>query len=572
MNRKNTVLLVDDEPNVLEGFQRGLRKEPYTVLTATSAEEGLRILAHTPVDVVISDEQMPKIKGSEFLAKVHREYPKTIRIILTGQASLESAIRAINDGEIYRFLTKPCSVVELAKIIRKALLIKKLTNKETTRSLAFYDEVTGLPNRNYFLDHLRQTLKRCAKEKQPVSLLTIDIDNFKEINATFSRQLGDILLKNVGRRLKLLLRPTEMIACLGGDEFALLLPLMNSEAAEIVAEKTIKIFNKPFKLKGLPISVEVSIGIAISPTHGSDPELLVQRAERAMYKAKDRGVGFLTYDLDTDQHSPRQLSLMGALRHAIENNQLRLHYQPKVDLNSGVIFGVEALVRWAHPEEGMIPPDQFIPQAEQTGLIRPLTEWVLMEAKHQCQAWNKDGIALDIAINLSARNLNDQALPKLISRMIEDCKGSLTHFGFEVTESAVMADESCSERVIKELHDIGVRFSIDDFGTGYSSLVYLKKFAVNEIKIDRSFISHLISNEKDLSIVRSTIDLGHDLSLKVVAEGVEDQESLDKLIALGCDAAQGYYICYPLPAAELERWLHDEAPRRNWRIREQVKN
>jgi EAL domain-containing protein (putative c-di-GMP-specific phosphodiesterase class I) len=308
-------------------------------------------------------------------------------------------------------------------------------------------------------------------------------------------------------------------------------------------------------VEDLSLAVEASLGIAVYPDHGMAADSLIQRADVAMYVAKESGSGYFVYASESDRHHPRRLALMGRLRHAIEQDELVLHYQPKLDFRAKCVTGVEALVRWQHPEFGMIPPDQFIVPAEKTGLIKPLTLWILNSVLRECRVCHQTGVEISVAVNLSRRNLHDPELPEQVARALKGCNIPPERLVLEITESALMADPARATEVLTRLSQMGVRLSIDDFGTGYSSLASLKKLPVNEVKIDRSFVKEMAVNEDDAIIVRSTIELAHNLCLKVVAEGVEDQSTLDRLAALGCDAAQGYYISRPLPAEELKRWL-----------------
>jgi predicted signal transduction protein with EAL and GGDEF domain len=339
-----------------------------------------------------------------------------------------------------------------------------------------------------------------------------------------------------------------------------LLPrLAESGHITTVVQKIRKALEEPFAIEKLPIAVEVSIGIAIYPDHGADAETLFQRADVAMYEAKRTGGGYAVYATELDHHSPRRLALMGALRQAIEQNQLRLHYQPKVSLTTGQAIGVEALVRWQHPEYGFIPPDQFIGPAEQTGLIGPLTQWVLNTALNSDRVWSQARKSLTVSMNLSARSLYDSRLPGQLEELMRIRGGSPERLELEITESAIMADPVRAMEILLKVHGMGIRFLIDDFGTGYSSLAYLKKLPVDAIKIDKAFVINMAKDPNDAVIVRSTIELGHNMGIKVVAEGVENQETYQRLIELGCDAAQGYYMGRPLPFADLNQWL-DESP------------
>ena len=337
----------------------------------------------------------------------------------------------------------------------------------------------------------------------------------------------------------------------------MLLPATGVEGAIKAANQALKALEEPFVLGVLTLDMGASIGIALWPDHGEDADALLQRADIAMYMAKQSHDGYTVYSSERDETSPRRLALMGELRHAIDDNQLFPLYQPKINLQSGRAVGVETLVRWRHPNLGVIPPDQFIPLAEQTGLIKPLTIWVLTAALRQCRLWLEAGLEFSVAVNLSVRNLLDPQLPTQVGELLKICGVAPKFLELEITESIIMADPAHAMEVLAELRKMGIGLSIDDFGTGYSSLGYLKKLAVDEIKIDKSFVKEMAHNEDDTAIVRSTIDLAHNLGLKVVAEGVESQETLDRLAALGCDEAQGYHISRPIPAPELTRWMNE---------------
>jgi len=352
------------------------------------------------------------------------------------------------------------------------------------------------------------------------------------------------------------IREEDTAARLGGDEFAILLPrLAASEHINIVIQKILKSLETPFFIENIPVAVEASIGIALYPDHGINPDSLLQRAEVAMYAAKQSASIYAVYDPKHDQHSPRRLSLMGELRQAIDNNQLLLYYQPKIDLRTNRVNGVEALVRWQHPQHGFIPPDQFIAPAEQTGLIEPFTRWVLNTALRQCKDWHQAGLSLNVSVNLSARNLHNPQLPDQVADLLRNYSLAASQLVLEITESAIMIDPAHAMEILTRLSRLGAHLSIDDFGTGYSSLGYLKRLPVHEIKIDKSFVMDMGKNEDDTVLVLSIINLAHNLGLKVVAEGVENQLIRDQLTAFDCDAAQGYFWSRPLPPADLVKWL-----------------
>ncbi len=383
----------------------------------------------------------------------------------------------------------------------------------------------------------------------------MDLDHFKEINDTLGHHNGDLILQQVAARVRDLLRESDTVARLGGDEFALLLPSAALADAERIAKKIIAMLDRPFELEGQSFHVGGSLGIALHPGHGRDGAALMKQADVAMYEAKRNRTGYSFYDPAKDQHSLRNLSLMGDLRHAVDANQLVLYYQPKVNTQTGRVSGVEALVRWDHPQHGLMYPDDFIPLAEQTGLIKTITLWVLRKALSQSRDWQQSGIDISMAVNLSARNLQDAAFPDEVADLLREFGNQLGRLRLEITETAMMADPARALDILNTLGGMGVRLSIDDFGTGYSSLAYLKQLPVAELKIDRSFIMNMTEVENDAVIVRSTIDLAHNIGLRVVAEGVEDKKTYEMLAELGCDVVQGYYISRPIPASELVRWL-----------------
>jgi diguanylate cyclase (GGDEF)-like protein len=421
---------------------------------------------------------------------------------------------------------------------------------------ALHDGLTSLPNRALLHDRIGQAIRHADRELVPAALAMLDLDRFKEVNDTLGHHYGDRLLVQVGRRLQGVLREVDTVARLGGDEFAVLLPRIGTaDSAAIVARKLQAALENPFVVDGLSLDVEASIGLAMYPDHGEDPDELLQHADIAMYVAKETHTGFVLFDPKLDQHSPRRLTLLGELRQAIDTGQLVLHYQPKVDAHTQQVLGVEALVRWEHPTHGLIPPGDFIPLAERTGLIGPLTHYVLDAALQQCRAWQRTGHELSVAVNVSARRLLDLTFPDEVTALLTRWEVPARLLMVEITEHTIMADPAHALEVLGRLDKMGVQVSIDDFGTGYSSMAHLKSLPVHELKVDRSFVSQMVSNTRDAVIVRSTVDLGRNLGLRVVAEGVEDSRTLQQLDVLGCDAIQGYYISRPMPSDDLIPWL-----------------
>jgi len=418
---------------------------------------------------------------------------------------------------------------------------------------ALYDALTDLPNRRLLQDRLQAILEQRIVE--PVALLMLDLDRFKEINDTFGHDHGDVVLRETGTRLRSVLRESDTLARLGGDEFAILLPAASLDDARSFGGALLQACQEPLSVAGCSVDVGASIGIAVGPTHGGDAATLLRRAEVAMYKAKQERSGCAVYSPDHDQYSPDRLTLVSELRYAIEHDQLTLHYQPQVGTATGRVAAVEALLRWRHPLRGNIPPDQFIPLAEHTGLIKPLTYWVLDSALRQCRAWLDGGQELSVAVNASMYDLHDATLPDTIATLLTIRRVPAHCLRLEITEGAIMADPDRALDVLGRLRELGVSIAVDDFGTGYSSLAYLKRLPVNELKIDRSFVRDMVGDRDDQAIVRSTISLGHELGLRVVAEGVENQATWQLLERFGCDLVQGYVVSRPLPAADLALWL-----------------
>ena len=437
-----------------------------------------------------------------------------------------------------------------------------ITSNAELAAQATTDTLTGLPNRTLLLERIARALPLAEQAGSGMALLMLDLDRFKEINDTFGHQLGDQLLQQVGARLRQAVGAAATVARLGGDEFAVFHSMADEASAQQTASALIAALEEQFLIEGYPLQVEASIGIALYPAHGSDPMTLFRRADVAMYTAKQKHEGCTFYDNSLDQYSPRRLALLGDLRKAIANHELRLYYQPKAELKTGLVKCVEALVRWQHPTHGFIPPDQFIPLAEQTGLIKPLTHWVVETAVKQCRHWLDNGLNLNVAVNLSMWNLRDVSLPDTIAGLLTQYRVPPHLLCVEITESAIMTDAEHTIQVLHRLFALGIRISIDDYGTGYASLSYLKHLPADELKIDRTFVQNMTTDVANQAIVRSTVNLAHSMGMFVVAEGVEDQETLHLLALLKCDLVQGYYLSRPIPATDLERWLNErkEAP------------
>jgi diguanylate cyclase (GGDEF)-like protein len=426
---------------------------------------------------------------------------------------------------------------------------------------ALHDALTGMPNRMLFQLQLAEAIREADRLHGSIAVMLMDLDHFKEVNDTLGHHFGDQLLKEIGPRLSTVLREHDLMARLGGDEFGILLPDLPDRGVAIrIAERLLEELERPVTVEGLALDVSGSIGIAIFPEQSDDAETLLRRSDVAMYAAKETGGGYEVYEEYMDENHPARLTLIGQVRPAIENNEFIVYYQPKVRLSDGRVSGAEALVRWDHPERGIVPPDEFIPFVEKTVLLRPLTLYVFAEVMRQWRVWADEGMKLPIAVNLSPRSLLDGQLPDQIAEMLDRWGMPPGFLKVELTESFMMAESGRSTGVIDRLSDIGVSLSIDDFGTGYSSLSHLKRLPIDEIKVDRSFVMHMHEDANDFMIVRATVELARNLGLRVVAEGVEDLETFDRLADFGCDEAQGYFISRPISAADFTRWLAVRGP------------
>jgi diguanylate cyclase (GGDEF)-like protein len=425
--------------------------------------------------------------------------------------------------------------------------------------LAFHDDLTGLPNRALFQDRTKQALVAAHRSGQQVAVMFVDLNRFKEVNDTLGHHYGDLLLIQVAQRFTETLRAQDSVARLGGDEFAVLLTDTNRQKADAAAGRLTEALQTPFTVKDMILDVEASVGIALAGPD-ADVETVLRHADVAMYEAKSEHVPSAVYELTRDDHTVARLALLGDLRRAITRGELVLHYQPKVSVITGELHSVEALVRWRHPTRGLLAPDAFIPIAEGTAVIHPLTAEVLRQALLQTRSWIEQGWTIPVAVNISTRSLHDLDFPAQVQRQLDDADLPGALLSLELTESSIMTDPGRALSVLQALAAMGVGLSIDDFGTGYSSMSYLKKLPVRELKVDRSFVMGITSDVNDVVLVQSAVDLGHNLGLHVVAEGVEDAATLSMLAAMGCDELQGYFISRPVPADRFNSWLKEQPP------------
>jgi len=443
-----------------------------------------------------------------------------------------------------------------ASALEKGRLIDRLRDEARRRHhQALHDALTGLPNRASFQEHAAAALEGSAPGER-VAVVLMDLDQFKQVNDTLGHQTGDELLQEVGRRLRSAVRDGDFAARLGGDEFVVLVRAGSDEGSVLTAARRVAAaVQAPVELRGMRLDVRVSVGIAVFPEHGVDVHDLLQRADVAMYAAKSLHDGPQLYRQEADQNSPRRLQLATDLRQAIERREMLVHYQPQADLVTTAVTGVEALCRWSHPRHGPVSPDEFIPVAEQTGLITQLTLHVVTEALSCCRRWRRSGHDLGVSVNVSARSLVDSGFVDDVLDVVRSSGLRPDLLTLEITESSIMSDTHRTLDLLQRLAAFGIRLSVDDFGTGYSSLAYLQQLPVHELKVDKAFVYDVGSDGSSRSIVRSVVELGHSLGLLVVAEGVEDEAAWDQLLHLGCDRAQGYLLSRPMSGDDLLRWL-----------------
>ncbi|WP_319244998.1 EAL domain-containing protein [uncultured Propionivibrio sp.] len=680
---KHTLLIVDDEEYIVRALVRLLRHDPYRILTASSGEEALDVLATNDVHVILADQRMPGMSGSEFLARAREICPESVRVVLSGYSDFASISDAVNRGNIYKFISKPWNdellramlaeacerydlsrnSTQLTKIYENsaeaifiadadgniqsvnpaflrmtgfspaevvgqscsnlfawndgspigAMLVAHLQHAdewsgelegwrrdesryplrlnvtavhdrqgvlqqyvgmfidlssqkaadERMRHAAFHDALTGLPNRAMFMEYLDTALLQANRRELMCGVVMFDLDRFKNINDTFGHDFGDRLLVELSARVATCLRREDLLARLGGDEFALLLPLASGiDDICHVVEKILLACQLPIGVEANEVFVTPSLGISCFPRDGEMPEILLRNAEAAMYEAKQGGRNtYRVYQAEMNAETGRRLSLEQDLRRAVERGEFRLHYQPKVDLLDGRIVGAEALLRWQHPARGLVPPGEFIPLAESSGLINVAGEWVLEEVCRQVAEWRSKAMSPPrIALNLSASQFQRQNTVDSLTRVLAAHGVSGNEIELELTEGALVSDDGQTVEMLMMFKRMGVSLAIDDFGTGYSSLSYLSRFPIDTLKIDASFVRDLTTCSASTELVRSIIEMAHRLKLSVVAEGVETAEQLAILRQYHCDSVQGFYFSPAVNAEDFAALIRRSQP------------
>ena len=553
------LLLVGDDHNEAEVISNMLKEglqNQFTLGHCLSVADALDVVQKQPFQAIILDLHLPKGQSFESIPQFIQYCPGAPILVLSGADDEDRAIQAVQSGAQDYLIKGQTSSSTLCRAIRYAIERHRATQRIT--QLAHYDHLTGLANRGLFYERLNCAVARCNRNDMAMALMFLDLDHFKEINDTLGHECGDSLLKTIATRIKKCIREIDTGVRLGGDEFAILLEqIISVEDVAAVAQRILHLLAQPVMVNHHQLHVTASLGITIYPWDSANPQELLSHADAAMYRAKAQGgnnyqfytAGMKTAGLDGS-------TLENELRRALAKQEFLLHYQPQLDLRTKQVIGMEALLRWHHPYQGLVGPNHFIPQAEENGMIIPIGEWVLRAASKQAKYWSKQGFPTPcVAVNLSARQIHQGNLPALIQKILEQSHLEPQYLKLELTETFLIHETEDTIQTLRELKAMGVHLYIDDFGAGYASLRYLKSFPVDGIKLDQSLIQHLPHNTNDAAIVDAVISLGKALGLQVIAEGVETREQAEFLEEHGCDAMQGYWIAPPLPANESAQHL-----------------
>lgn len=559
LNEPIKILLVEDDLFYEDYLSEIFAEETeisYELNHVVRIKDCVEHLEQDNFDVILIDLNLPDCTGLDTIYEVESQASNTPIIVLTEQDDNELASQVLQSGAQDYLVKGQIDRSTLERSIRYAIernrLLEQLEeSKRLQRHLAYHDALTILPNRHLLHDRLQQALAQSKRSGKLAALLFLDLDGFKRINDTLGHGIGDLLLKSVAKRLKTTVRQVDTVARLGGDEFTVvLLEINHAQDAKDVAQKILKVISQPYKIEEHELFVTASVGISIYPDDGSDIESLIRKADIAMYRAKGQGKNnYQVYNLSMDAKFFERLTLENSLRKAVENEELVAYYQPQVDLRTGEITGVEALVRWQHQKFGLVPPDKFIPLAEETGVILEIDEWMMKTACRQIKNWEREGIAnIRVAVNLSTRQFRQKNLTAKVAQILNDSAVQPKNLCLEITENEVMHNIETTVEILQALKKMGVLLSLDDFGTGYSSLSYLKRFPIDIIKIDRTFVNGIPSDRDDTAISTAIVVLAHSMELQVIAEGVEKSEQIAFLQSLQCDEIQGFYFSRPLNA------------------------
>ena len=573
------ILIVDDTPNNLYALRRVLVSLHIEIIEASSGRDALVQIMHHNFFLVLLDVNMPEMDGFETadLILSNKNSENTPIIFLTAISKEENfSVKGYRTGGV-DYICKPFNdEILLGKVMifkqlwqHSLLLIQRNTELEVlTNQLAdagkkniydsLHDSLTGLPNRKLLLDRGSHHIELAQRAEGHLTLLMFDLKGFKAINDKLGHRAGDLVLQETSKRMAACLRGSDTLARIGGDEFCLILNEITLVDAVLVIESLIAAFDLPIAFEEHMIPISGSFGVVEYPLHGHTVDDLLAKADVAMYEAKRRNIAFSVYDEAIDPNNELAINLRAELIAAVKHNQLEIYYQPQVELNNQSAPGLEALVRWHHPNRGMLPPNDFITFAENNNMISLITRWVIQKAIEQCAGWIKAGLIASVSVNVSPQDFIDSDVldPKWIVKLMERWSVPQGALVLEVTENLLIKNSSRVEEQLRDLNANGIELSLDDFGTGYSSLTYLHQLPVKEVKIDQSFVKKL-DNKNKLLIVKSIVDLGHNLGLRVVAEGVETKYHVDVLTSLGCERLQGYYFAKPKPAKDVDRWLRN---------------
>ncbi len=551
-----SIIIADDDPSILLLLRHFLTENNYDVTEARSGLEAIELCREQSFDLAIFDLVMPDVDGISACKKIALQASRPPPVLIVTSLDDDTSINHAFDAGAIDYITKPINWSVFKQRVKR--IVESEKNCQKINRLEFHDSLTGLPNRTLLLDRLESATLRAHRNQSMVALMMIDIDNLKLINETLGHENGDKLIQSVASRLSKAIRSTDTLSRSGGDEFNLIIEdIQQLEDIALMASKFSRVIEHNLTLMDQVVHVNASIGVSVYPQDGIDIGSLLSHADAALYRTKEMGGNtYEFYSPELGKKANRRLKIENALRYAIENDELIVYYQPKVNLNDNAATGIEALVRWNHPEQGIIPPDEFIPIAEETGLIIQLGRQVIEKACAQFKQWQNAGIPVNnISINVSARQFREQDLVSLLQQVLDQHQLDATHIELELTESTLLKNEDRAEVKLNQLHDMGIKISIDDFGTGYASLAYLKRLPIDILKIDRSFTNGIVHDPDDIAIVNAICGLANGLGLTLVAEGIETAEQLKRIKDLGVDYGQGYYWSPPCPADQYAELL-----------------